>query len=168
MDDQELFDLVAEEVKTIHLGPAAIHDLCEEHGNRPVYNALISLKKQVEAQFAERKADWAEFKSVWREESDYRPRYKEYQRWRASANRYKTSIETAVSIVKKLIFNGREQQERRPPPPGWESGSLVSFRDVKGEVVANHHGLVLILWDIAPLPFQYIKPWKFDGFTTRE
>lgn len=82
------------------LTKAQLKKVVGEFGYHEVKDDCVALLRQLSAQYSERKADWEAYASEQRTLHDYRAEHADYDRWKAGANRWRSSVERLLSQIK--------------------------------------------------------------------
>lgn len=110
-DQTELQGVIAAWAKK-GINKSHLKSLVEKYGYHEVKDDCVALLRQLSAQYSERKADWEAYASEQRTLHDYRAEHADYDRWKAGANRWRSSVERLLSQIKSY---GRTNG---PPPTG--------------------------------------------------
>jgi len=113
MTDADFSDLVAEEVRG-KLDPERTAFLHDPDNRTRWYDVLVGLKRDIETQFTERKADLESYRIECHEQGesgrqDFFAERADHQAWVASASRFKSGIEGRIQRVKRMIRADKDE-----------------------------------------------------------
>ena len=101
--DQDVVKAVSKAVKAAKKDvDAAVAQLFAAYDPDTVIDALKQVSQEVQLQATERHADWAEYKVEHHPHEEYLEHQADYLAWKASANRFREGINSALRCAKTL------------------------------------------------------------------